>query len=396
MTGNVPGCAKHTAQTFLLGVFSSGSLRQPQNILVAVMSSACTSKPMVARYIYIERIPRRRNTFQYFPTGQAPPLLPPQRGDNGVTELFDQPVVKYRDDLHLPLKPFYYLFYFLRGPGIGLGQDNKLLLVLQLPVPKAGNLVPDSFVVLQGVLGFQRYAMDEHFGPRNMTEKLGAQALPLRRALYKPRDIGEHKAVERPEVWVERGKGVCPHLGCRAGQSIKERGLARVGEPDKPRVGDKPQLDMELGLLAGHPRRALHRAGVDRRLKHGVARPSPAAAQDQLFFVLGKELVHLAGSAVAHNRADRQVDDQVFAAFAVAVIALAVVAASRLKLFFAPVAAQERYVAHGMYVDAAAVAAVATRGAGVLLALQVEPAHDAVAPLARPREYLQFINKSHS
>src|SRR6266481_6219867 len=48
MTGKVPGCAIQTGQILAFARFSSASLRQAQNILVAVFNSACISSPTVS------------------------------------------------------------------------------------------------------------------------------------------------------------------------------------------------------------------------------------------------------------------------------------------------------------------------------------------------------------
>ena len=46
MTGSEPGSPRHTGHTWVLGS-PPNSLTQPQNILVAVLSSTCTSRPSV-------------------------------------------------------------------------------------------------------------------------------------------------------------------------------------------------------------------------------------------------------------------------------------------------------------------------------------------------------------
>src|SRR3990167_7303979 len=45
ITGKTPGWPRQMGQTFILGCFSSGSFKQPQNILVFVFNSTCISKP---------------------------------------------------------------------------------------------------------------------------------------------------------------------------------------------------------------------------------------------------------------------------------------------------------------------------------------------------------------
>src|SRR3989338_8493794 len=50
MTGSVPGCARQMGQIFTLGLVSSGSLLELQNIFVFVLSSAWSSSPIVGTY----------------------------------------------------------------------------------------------------------------------------------------------------------------------------------------------------------------------------------------------------------------------------------------------------------------------------------------------------------
>ena len=54
-----------------------------------------------------------------------------------------------------------------------------------------------------------------------------------------------------PEVRLERGERVVGDLGRRRGQRGEQRGLAGVGQADQPDVGDQPQLEAQLALLAG-------------------------------------------------------------------------------------------------------------------------------------------------
>ena len=49
-TGRTPGMPRQTGQTLVLAAASSDSLRQEQNILLFVFSSACISKPIIVEY----------------------------------------------------------------------------------------------------------------------------------------------------------------------------------------------------------------------------------------------------------------------------------------------------------------------------------------------------------
>ena len=49
-TGRTPGMPRHTGQTWVLGG-APNTVEHPQKILVAVLSSACTSNPMTGSYV---------------------------------------------------------------------------------------------------------------------------------------------------------------------------------------------------------------------------------------------------------------------------------------------------------------------------------------------------------
>ena len=56
MTGSVPGCAIQIGHTFVFGRISSGLFAESQNILVRVVSSAWTSRPITGSYSILDVI----------------------------------------------------------------------------------------------------------------------------------------------------------------------------------------------------------------------------------------------------------------------------------------------------------------------------------------------------
>ena len=53
--GRVPGWPVQIGQMFVFGVCSSGLFKQAQNILLLVLSSICTSIPIIGVYVAIKK-----------------------------------------------------------------------------------------------------------------------------------------------------------------------------------------------------------------------------------------------------------------------------------------------------------------------------------------------------
>ena len=144
------------------------------------------------------------------------------------------------------------------------------------PVPVRRELPADGRV---GRLGDRCRApistqVDEHAAALDVSEELVAEPGAVGGALDQPRDVGEDQlalvVVDRAEDRLERRERVVGDLGRRSGQAREQRGLAGVGQPDEPGVGQQPQLQLDPARRAeqpalGEPRR-LAGAAVKRLL----------------------------------------------------------------------------------------------------------------------------------
>ena len=98
-----------------------------------------------------------------------------------------------------------------------------------------------------------------HEQPRalDVREEVVAEPGAGARALDQAGDVGEHElavvGVERAEHRLERRERVAGDLRLRARQAREQRGLAGVGEPDEPDVGEQLELQLDLALLPRQP-----------------------------------------------------------------------------------------------------------------------------------------------
>ena len=112
---------------------------------------------------------------------------------------------------------------------------------------------------------------------------------PFGGAFDQPGDVGQHRlailALDRAQHRRQRRERIVGHLRRRPGQPPQQRGLARVGQPDQPDVGQQlqPQLDpARLARRSPSRRTAAPAASRSRsacsRARHAPReRPRPAA-----------------------------------------------------------------------------------------------------------------------
>jgi hypothetical protein len=207
--------------------------------------------------------------------------------------------------------------------------------------------------------------VDEELRPLHVGQEVVPEARALRGALDDPRDVGEDElavgALERPEDGLQRREGVVGHLRHRAGHDGDQRGLARVGQPDEPHVGQELEPQVQPLLVAGEPAlgeaRRLARGGLELRV---AAAARAAAGHDD----------PLAGADEVVDRAVRGADlgarrdghEQRLAVGAVALGALAVAPAAGLVVRPALEGLQVAQVVVADQHDVAAAAAVAAVG----------------------------------
>src|SRR5579884_3166361 len=221
-------------------------------------------------------------------------------------------------------------------------------------------IVQAELVLDRGVVGHRIGAVErlqvehvhEHARALDVGQELVAQPRPRAGALDQSGDVGDHELaileLERPEHRLERREWVPGDLGVRAGQAREQRGLARVGEPDQPNVGQQLQLERQPALL---PRETP--LGEARRLVGGtrealVAAPARAAAGHHRALPGPGEVVARPVGLDQHLGARGHPYLERLAVLAVAQRALAVAAAAGLEVRAPAKALQvaQRVVAH--------------------------------------------------
>src|SRR5262249_10584626 len=187
------------------------------------------------------------------------------------------------------------------------------------------------------------------------------------------------------EVGVLGGERVVGDLGVGARQPAEQGGLAGVGQPDQPGVGDDLQLQGDPAFLAGGARLELARRAVGGRGERLVAAAAaPAGGDGDLLAGAGEVAEDVAAVAVADDGARRDGDDEVLGVLAVAVVAPAAAAGGGAPVLAVDDLGEAVGAGDGADDDVAAVAAVAAVGpaAGdVLLAAEAAATGAAVAGL---------------
>ena len=193
-----------------------------------------------------------------------------------------------------------------------------------------------------------------------------AETAALGRALDEPGDVGEHELVVLPahdaEVRLERGERVVGDLGLGRAHDRDQRRLARVREADERGVGEQLQLELQPALLAVLALLGEARRPARVRQEPRVAAPALAAARREPRVAVVQEV----GEQLAVHRADDgslgDVDDEIGAALAVQLLALAVRSRPRLAVRVVAEREQRGDVAVGPQPDVAAAPAVAAVG----------------------------------
>ena len=92
-----------------------------------------------------------------------------------------------------------------------------------------------------------------------MTEKPIADTSAFVRALYEAWDVGKDKTLpvantHHAKIWMQRCERVISNFWLGGGYGCKESGLSRIGQTDKPEIGDQFQTQPKgpnLCRLAG-------------------------------------------------------------------------------------------------------------------------------------------------
>ena len=214
--------------------------------------------------------------------------------------------------------------------------------------------------------------MDEDARPFDVAQERMAEPRPAARTLDQPRHVRDRRPalvvrakLHDPEVGFERRERVIGDLRRGGGHGSQERRLAGVRQPDKPDVGDQPQLEADPALLPGLALLGVLRRLVGGRLEVGVAEPAATAAGDHHLLSggdqIGEELVR---GVVEDRGAGRNAHHEVMARRTVAPRALAPTAVRRLEVVAVLEVAQGRLAGiHGEVHRTASTAIPAVRSA---------------------------------
>ena len=111
---------------------------------------------------------------------------------------------------------------------------------------------------------------------------------------------------------MQGGEGIIGDLGPGGGHGANQGGLAGVGHPQQPHIGDDFQFQPQIALLAGRSRFGLAGGAVDAAFVAGVAQPVKTALGDQQPLPRFDQIAdQLLGVGIVGNRADRNHRDQI-------------------------------------------------------------------------------------
>mmetsp|Transcript_15697 Transcript_15697/g.32552 ORF Transcript_15697/g.32552 Transcript_15697/m.32552 type:complete len:380 (-) Transcript_15697:150-1289(-) len=260
-----------------------------------------------------------------------------------------------------------------------LGQERVVFLQFFVD----GNKISDRIV------STSIHNVQENLTPLDVSQKCGSKSGTSRSTLDQSRNVAQHQSrslvadVADPEVRNDRRKGIVGDLGPGRRCRRQQGGLPGVGLPQKPDVGDEPQLDREPPLGSRFGPLGQLRCGVAVRLEGGVA-PAPAPTpryQHRLsvFFQLARQFL---GVQLADDRSGGDGHDDVFPLLAVLSLSEAVPGFSRSDVDAVPQRGQgiDTLVAH--QVDGSAPPAVSTVGPAHRLALFAPEGNAAVSSVS--------------
>src|SRR5690606_10320778 len=193
------------------------------------------------------------------------------------------------------------------------------------------------------------------------------------------------------------GKGIIRHLGTSTGDRADEGGLASIGHAQQADIGQHPQLELELASLTGGARGRLARRAVDRALEMDIAEPALApSGHQQPLAMRGQVPKLLAGGEISHDGADRDLDGDAFAAPAIHLAALTVLAPLGSKDALVAKISEGVDALVGLQPDAAAIAAIAAVGTAARHVFLAAEAHRAVAAVAGNDLDHRFVYEFHA
>ena len=195
---------------------------------------------------------------------------------------------------------------------------------------------------------------------------------------------------------MQRRERIVGDLRTSVGNSRDKSRLASIGHAEKADVGKHLKLKLKRAILTGFARRSLLGSTVDRALEVQVAKTALAAGCEQLACAMNVQVGnHFPRVRIAHKRADRHAQHDVFAAGTVAVRTAAVFAVRSEELARIAIVNKSIDVAVSNRIDRAAAATVATVGTALRNELFAAEACRTVSALAALDFNFCFINKLH-
>lgn len=152
-----------------------------------------------------------------------------------------------------------------------------------------------------------------------MPEKPQAKAFPFARPLNDAGDVGHDKRlvaaiIDDTERRLHSGERIVAYLRFRSRYGREKSRFSRIWETDKPHVSKQFQFEHYTFFYRRLPRLRIAGRTVGRRGKMPVAEPAFAPAKKFHLFAVFRNLTkESAGLGIKYGRADRHVDDPVFA-----------------------------------------------------------------------------------
>src|SRR5690606_3505554 len=201
-------------------------------------------------------------------------------------------------------------------------------------------------------------------GALDMAEEAVAEARAFMRALDQAGDVGEHEFAavdpDNAELRMERGEGVVGDLGLGRRHGGEKGGLARVRQADEARVRDQFQAQADRALDRRLPWVGMAWRAVGGGLEMRIAKAAIAALeQHDPLTDLGEIGEQVFAVLVEHLRADGDLEDDVLALGAGAVLAHAVAAGAGLEMLLVAIVDERVEPLHAFDDHIAAAAAVA-------------------------------------
>ena len=243
--------------------------------------------------------------------------------------------------------------------------------------------------------------MEEHAASLDMPQETVAHARSFGGARDQPRYVGDDEfmplVADDAQLWAERGKGISADLGLRIGDGVDKGRLARVGQTDKPRIGQQLEPQPHPHFLTRPAGAMLAWGAVGAGLVACVAATAVAAAQEDQLFALFRQIGKQAAILVIIKDlgADRDLDDKVGAARAGAVASRSGRTALCLEMLGIAKVDQRVETGHRFEDDVAALAAVAAVGAAIFDIFFTPERHRAGAAVAGLDEDLGLVEEMH-